>query len=219
MPAVEETRLAGFATAEAAGGFVAALLDTSVQCSRLELLSPAASTACGGAEAWSVAIAIGSVAEAVRAQMSVVDALVARGSGQTRPAPADVWSRYGAAMTAGDLGLRVGTLPSEVSRAAREAIATLGAAAAVGACATAGVLDVRASGVGVAEAEAAIRRLRASVAPTGGSVVIQAAPRALRERVDPWGPIEPGALALMTAVKRQFDPAGVLNPGRFVGGL
>jgi glycolate oxidase FAD binding subunit len=37
--------------------------------------------------------------------------------------------------------------------------------------------------------------------------------------VDPWGPVEPGPLALMRALKAEFDARRVLNPGRFVGGL
>jgi glycolate oxidase FAD binding subunit len=37
--------------------------------------------------------------------------------------------------------------------------------------------------------------------------------------VDPWGPVEPRALALMRAVRDEFDPGHVLNPGRYVGGL
>jgi glycolate oxidase FAD binding subunit len=31
--------------------------------------------------------------------------------------------------------------------------------------------------------------------------------------LDPWGPVDPGALALMRRVKERFDPAGVCNPG------
>jgi glycolate oxidase FAD binding subunit len=37
--------------------------------------------------------------------------------------------------------------------------------------------------------------------------------------LDPWGEAEPGALELMRSVKRGFDPAGICNPGVFVGGL
>ena len=40
----------------------------------------------------------------------------------------------------------------------------------------------------------------------------------LKEHVDVWGPIGDG-LALMKAVKQQFDPAGMLSPGRGPGGL
>jgi glycolate oxidase FAD binding subunit len=57
------------------------------------------------------------------------------------------------------------------------------------------------------------------VAPVEGSVVVEGASAALRGAVDPWGPVAPDVLALMRAVKQQFDPDGILSPGRFVGGL
>jgi glycolate oxidase FAD binding subunit len=41
--------------------------------------------------------------------------------------------------------------------------------------------------------------------------------RASPEQV--WGVPEPRALALMRQIKRRFDPAGVCNPGIFVGGI
>ena len=57
------------------------------------------------------------------------------------------------------------------------------------------------------------------VAEVGGAVIIERGPRALRERIDPWGAVPPPALAVMRAIKTEFDPRAVLNPGRFVGGL
>jgi FAD/FMN-containing dehydrogenase len=41
----------------------------------------------------------------------------------------------------------------------------------------------------------------------------------MREAVDPWGPVPAPSLAVMRAIKAEFDPTGVLNAGRFVGGL
>ena len=49
------------------------------------------------------------------------------------------------------------------------------------------------------------------------SAVVLAAPPAVRELVDVFGPV-PG-LALMRAVKSRFDPGGILSPGRFAGGI
>jgi glycolate oxidase FAD binding subunit len=58
--------------------------------------------------------------------------------------------------------------------------------------------------------------MRSAVAIHNGSVVIQ---RALDgDASDVWG--DPGdALPLMRAVKHEFDPGAILNPGRFVGGI
>lgn len=51
-----------------------------------------------------------------------------------------------------------------------------------------------------------------------GSAVIVKSSSDLRTHVDVWGPIGDG-LVLMKAVKQQFDPAGILSPGRGPGGL
>ena len=52
----------------------------------------------------------------------------------------------------------------------------------------------------------------------GGSVVVRQAPPAFKERVEAWGPIGT-RLDLSRRVKEKFDPRGILNPGRFVGGI
>jgi glycolate oxidase FAD binding subunit len=51
-----------------------------------------------------------------------------------------------------------------------------------------------------------------------GYVVIEEIDPSLKERVDVWGHVG-GALPLMKRLKETFDPNGILNPGRFVGGL
>jgi glycolate oxidase FAD binding subunit len=64
----------------------------------------------------------------------------------------------------------------------------------------------------------ALAAVRASLAPIGGYVVVEDAPAALRPGLDIWGP-PPPTLTLMRALKAQWDPQGVLNPGRYVVGL
>ena len=60
--------------------------------------------------------------------------------------------------------------------------------------------------------------LRQVVAGLGGSLVVEACPLALKEKIDVWG--EPaGDFPLMRRIKEQFDPQGILNPGRFLGRL
>ncbi|MGH7873513.1 MAG: FAD-binding oxidoreductase [Candidatus Binatia bacterium] len=51
-----------------------------------------------------------------------------------------------------------------------------------------------------------------------GHAVMFNAPANLKQSIDVWGPAPP-AISLMREIKRQFDPRGILNPGRFISGL
>jgi glycolate oxidase FAD binding subunit len=64
---------------------------------------------------------------------------------------------------------------------------------------------------------AAITALRAAATGGSGSLVVQEASPELAARVDVWGPSQ--SLDVMRRVKERFDPNGILNPGRFVGGI
>ncbi|MBV9915482.1 MAG: FAD-binding oxidoreductase [Solirubrobacterales bacterium] len=55
--------------------------------------------------------------------------------------------------------------------------------------------------------------------PPGALAVLLDAPAELRGSRDPWGTPSAPALELMRRVKMRFDPAAVLNPGVFVGGI
>jgi glycolate oxidase FAD binding subunit len=59
--------------------------------------------------------------------------------------------------------------------------------------------------------------LRAATRAGAGHCVVLTAPPAIRSRLDVWGHVD--GLDLMRRVKEQFDPAGILAPGRFVGGI
>jgi len=61
-------------------------------------------------------------------------------------------------------------------------------------------------------------RLTALARQHGGHAIMAAAPPALKEGVDIWG-APPSGVSIMREVKRQFDPQGILNPGRFMAGL
>ena len=84
------------------------------------------------------------------------------------------------------------------------------------------------AGVGVARAALsggtaetlvpAIRRLRAALREQLGSVVVEAAPLAVKAELDIMGEI-PDTFEVMRRIKSQLDPAGIMNPGRFLGRL
>ena len=61
-------------------------------------------------------------------------------------------------------------------------------------------------------------RIAALAQSRRGHAVIAAAPAGLKEGLDVWGTAPP-SLAIMREIKRQFDPQGILNPGRFLAGV
>jgi glycolate oxidase FAD binding subunit len=65
---------------------------------------------------------------------------------------------------------------------------------------------------------AVLRAWREEARAAGGHAVLDWAPLAVKELVPVWE--EPGAaLRVMQRIKAQLDPKGILNPGRFVGGI
>ncbi len=97
----------------------------------------------------------------------------------------------------------------------------------LGACSRAGI-EPRISGhagtgvtyVGLSGERAAqvVEELREIWVRRGGSVIVREASPAFKERVEVWGPLG-SRLDLNRRVKEKFDPRGILNPGRFVGGI
>ncbi|HTX46164.1 MAG TPA: FAD-binding oxidoreductase [Solirubrobacteraceae bacterium] len=55
--------------------------------------------------------------------------------------------------------------------------------------------------------------------PAGARCTVLDAPAELRAEIDPWGPVAPGALALMQRIKQRFDPGSVCAPGVFAGAI
>jgi len=50
----------------------------------------------------------------------------------------------------------------------------------------------------------------------GGALTVERCPIDLKREIDVFGP-EPPSIGLMRRVKREFDPLGILSPGRFLG--
>ncbi len=123
-----------------------------------------------------------------------------------RPDDAAVWARQRAGQRSSDRALlRVRYPPDRLAAILRVADAT--EAIAVGRVAL---------GTAYLTLEAGqIAAVRAQL-PASCTAVALDLPPAARTEVDPWGPAGP-ELALMRELKARFDPAGICNPGVFVG--
>jgi len=132
---------------------------------------------------------------------------------------ASFWKTYDRALAGFDgVVLRIGSVPARLVETLGAVQALLPGAAMAGAAGL-GALRALVTHADATALRAPLERLRATVAEVGGGVIIERGPRTLRERIDPWGTVPPPALAVMRAIKTEFDPRAVLNPGRFVGGL
>jgi glycolate dehydrogenase FAD-binding subunit len=226
-PDAERSWLVGLASAVQAQAFVERVIASPLQPSRIEIFNgemlkqlSAESSGAG------VAVSIGSVAEAVREQGERLGAMAKIGRAQIVPLPDGFWTAAESALTCppGWTALHVVSLADRLADtvgAIEKAARTTASRAEVrlSGCAALGTLRVLLGGASVAEVAAITTRVRHHIAAIGGSAVVARGAAELRKAVDPWGPIEPGSFALMRALRDEFDPRRVLNPGRYVGGL
>jgi glycolate oxidase FAD binding subunit len=176
----------------------------------LALLPPAAAEAAGLPAAAHVLVELAGVEAAVeRSADEVRDAAAGRGADAKESSGAE-WERLRSLAGSNDgVVLRTGVPASEV-RAAVEAAEAAGctawghlAAGSVIACAPSMQPET-------------VRSLRAHAREAGGFLQIESAPASLRSQVDPF---DAGETELVRALKRQFDPAGTLNRGRWMAGV
>jgi glycolate oxidase FAD binding subunit len=139
-----------------------------------------------------------------------------------RPDPLTYEGIGGTALT-----IRLGTLPSRVHTimdAATRALEPLvSRTLIIGDCGVGlvklclGPESLAAGAIDAAVLEA-LRQLSGLVAAHGGHAVVENAPPAAKTQLEVWG-APPSSFPLLKALKRKFDPEGVLSPGRFIGGL
>jgi glycolate oxidase FAD binding subunit len=151
---------------------------------------------------------------------------LAEDSAVSSPDPPPWW---GTAPDGDGTALRIAFWPGQlpaVLGAIRAAAAAAGLDPAVAGSAGAGVLTAglpgQADPAAVAKFVTAVRESLAMgpAEPTGltrASAVVLHAPAGVRDLVDMWGPAP--SLALMRAVKDQFDPEHRMAPGRLAGGI
>ncbi len=228
VPAEERTWLFGFPSAESLLDAALGIMDAPLVVSRLQLVDGPTMLAAGGhgrpARA-GLAVTIGSVSDGVRAQGAQVEAICSRGGGAELALgdPVEWWRREREACwldePASGLTLRIGTRPSDVVKALRtvEAAALAEIVRATAELAN-GVLHAALPDRAASEAPSLVARIREGLAALGATCVVEQAPLSAKATLDVWGEVGP-ALGLMRRLKAELDPRGILNPGRFVGGI
>jgi glycolate oxidase FAD binding subunit len=234
VPAATGSWLCSFESAERGAGFLGALLASSLEPERVVVVNRSARLAAGLADstagrgsvsgsAPSILLSVGSVEEAVASQGQALADLTRREGGHVAPLPPSLWQRLDVALEAPVVLQLAGEIRRTMAWLARaEALAAASGwdVACVGQAGS-GVLDLAVGGpASGGELDARmLRPLRDELRSEGGTVVVQRAPRAFKVDLDAWGPVPADALAIMKRIKDEFDPAGILNPGRFAGGL
>jgi glycolate oxidase FAD binding subunit len=222
LPAAGGMAVAEVATPERAGRCVLALSASTLVPSAVELDWPDA------AGPGTLSVLVEGVAPGVEAQTEAAARLLAEHARARVLEPGEVaaaTAALGALPWTDDpsaaLGVKVGCVPSALPDALTALWEVAGARhldARVRAHAAVGVLRAALRGGDAATQAAFVRDLRDRLSFGGASLVVQEAPVEVKRAVDVWGPAG-DALDLMRRVKRQFDPAGMLSPGRFVGGI
>jgi glycolate oxidase FAD binding subunit len=233
LPDADRLVVARFERLKDAGAAARAIMASDLIPSALELVDGGASRALGlAASGGALLIGVDGIKEQVDWQCAEVGRLLPTlGSTECRvldgPGRDEVWRGFGELGRVGveDVAavMKWGVLPTQVAEVMEEggAIALRsGLGAAVTAHAGVGIATAVLAGAG-ANADAVVRTLtdwRAMVNGAGGHTLVEWAPLAVKERVSVWDAPD-AAFRIMKRIKERLDPRGILNPGRFVGGL
>ena len=152
-------------------------------------------------------IQLASLPEVLRTQADLLESLGRVEGLAIETAAAAVWDARQQLLDR-DLVCKATMLPSEIASFA-ERVRSLG-----------GESVTQATGIMTAGFPAAaagqLPQLRRDLEAASGSLMVLKQPA--ESKLDCWGTL-PDSLPLMREIKRRFDPEGVLNPGRFLGGI
>ena len=238
-PPRERTWVGWFAGVAEAQATVAELLDSPLVPSAVELCTRTAADHVaqhaglppGGGSAL-LAVSVGSVPEAVDAQLGEVGRMARRRGSQGSLLDGDAHDPFWRAVqeypvsSRAPLVLKCSLLPSRIADAfshgeliaARQGLRLAAVSEAATGVVRYHLWDESGGPDPHSSMVEAIAALRAFAGEARGHLVVLEAPTQVKAALDVWGPVGQG-LPLMRALKARFDPAGVLNPGRFVGGL
>ena len=208
--------------AAAACDFARELARRGLSLESVELLNPAAAKEMLRLSSGSrYTLALGLAGTHAAVERSAADVLsLARLTGATQLKASDskrvtpVFTSLGS--SAGELlSCRAAVLPTQLPSLI-EALSTDDSSPAMVALPTIGILRV--SWPAGSDAPVALRAFHLATTQLSANATIEHCPSDLRAKFDVFGPL-PRSFDLMRRIKQQFDPNGVLSPGRFVGRL
>ncbi|HET7876364.1 MAG TPA: FAD-binding oxidoreductase [Methylomirabilota bacterium] len=222
LPPARATFAVGFDSPERAQALLGAVLDSPLEPDRVAVLNAPARRALEGPAVPALLVSFGSVEDAIRSQGETLGGIAATLHCRAERV-SDPWDALERCL-GGPVTLRLGCeirrvmhWLGEVERAADRLSVPVSVAGEAGD----GVLHI-ALGDGAAERPVVselVAPLRQGLGAEGGSLVVTQMPVALKAECDVWGPIAPDSLTIMKRIKLEFDPRGILNPGRFLGGI
>ena len=232
VPERSETYLVSFTTLEKCADTVSELLKSELVLNSLELLNPSLVkevTEKSGIELkrkkYALAIRVMNVGEAVSEQMALVKKVCNKNQGQGVLLEGDkenkLWegviNHPWAEPEDGRVTLKAGAVIAQVPgifTTLEEISHKSDIKAYASARAGNGVVNIMLQGDSKSMTNL-ITKLRKYCEQSGGSLVIENAPIEVKQEIDVWGDMG-SALSLMKRIKSNFDPTGILNPGRFV---
>ncbi|MBI3325519.1 MAG: FAD-binding oxidoreductase [Nitrospinae bacterium] len=240
LPAVQHVAWATFAGADAAGCAARKLLASELLPNAVELVNPPVSAflrqAIRGpdAEGWSLLVGVDGVEQAVARQIRQLAGICHEAGATAWWVGADDGRLWTALQTrfrpqgtdrASWIVIRVGTVLTrvmgvleELERIAKPLEVESELAARAGNGLIYCRIPLHGDPTRQSRLATALGDLRGVHAQHRSYLVIESAPPSFKAQFDIWGDIGP-QLEIMRGLKREFDPRGVLNPGRFVGGL
>jgi glycolate oxidase FAD binding subunit len=234
-PDTDRMVVARFASLKEAGSAARAVMSSDLLPSALDLVDGETLRALelGGPDGAALLIGVDGIAEQVHWQCAEVERLL-RLQGLVDARVLDADARDEAWRARGALGrgafpetaavMKWVVLPAQVADVMEQGMGVAqraGLPMALAAHAGVGVIEAVLGGGEGADASVVagvLTEWRTLVRAAGGQALVESAPLAIKERVPVWD--DPGpALRIMQRIKSQLDPSGLLNPGRFVGGI
>jgi glycolate oxidase FAD binding subunit len=217
LPRVDRTFTIGCGSAAEAAGVITSAHEATLSLVAAELLSPTAASALTASGAWTALVRVAGGSAATGRTADDLHELASLAHGTLEEVDGAAWSAWRAHFAPATLALRVSVMPSRAGDVAESLDRALaGAAPHISATVSAGLIRLNMTPRDEQSCGQLVDRVRQIAEQRGGSLVVDGAPLAYKRTVDVFGAPR-SDIEIMRRLKQEFDPKGILAPGRFVG--